>query len=108
MDRSDRSTAHARDDDVVAACEHAAAAPLPHHTHAASERLRSLLRNRDIPDAEHARAEVTRNEGRLRIRILLPATMPSHDLQAACTYVLAEVRSFDPTARGIDVSVGTA
>jgi hypothetical protein len=97
----------ARDDDIVAACEHAAAAPLPRHTQAASERLRRLLRHRDIAGAETARVEVTRHEGRLRIRILLPDAVPSSVVQAAGTYVLAEVHALDPTARGADVSLGT-
>jgi hypothetical protein len=102
------TAAIARDarNDVVAACEHAAAAPLPRHTHAASERLRRLLRRRDVADAEAARAVVTRHDGRLRIRLLLPPGVPPQVVQAASTYVLAEVHALDPAAHGADVTLG--
>jgi len=98
----------AHDEDVVAACERAAAAPLPRHTRAASERLRRVLRHRDVDGAESARALVTRHEGRLRIQILLPDGVPPDVVRAAGMYVLAEVHALDPTARGADVSLGTA
>lgn len=96
-----------RDVDVVTACERAAAAPLPRHSGAATERLRRLLRNAGVPDAEAGRVEVTREHGRLRIRLLLPADVPSAVVRAAGTYVLAEIHAVDPTARGSDVSLGT-
>ena len=97
----------ARDDDVVAACEHAAAAPLPRHTQAASERLRRLLRHRDIAGAETARVEVTRHEGRLRIRILLPDAVPALSCRPPVPTSSPRCTRSDPKARGADVSLGT-
>ena len=91
--------------DVVGTCLHAASAPLVHHSRVGSERLREVLEHHEYQALDSADVEVTRRNGRLRVRLSVPDDVPASVTEAAATHVLAAVHALDPTARGTDVSV---
>ena len=96
------------EDDVVDACATAATAPLVRHSRAGTERLRELLAHNGVPDAESAKVEVTRRNGRLRVLLQVPERVTPQVADVAATHVLAAIHAIDPTARGTDVSIKPA
>jgi len=91
--------------DVVTACADAAIAPLALHSQAGTDRLRMFLAHNGVPDAESASVEVTRRDGRLRVRCQVPERVTPQVAQTATTHVIASIREIDPTALGADVSI---
>ena len=83
--------------DVVGACEEVAAAELPRHSRVASEALQTT------PSADDARASVTRRRGSLLVSVRGLEGLAPRRREAAVVRMLARLREFDSTARGIDV-----
>jgi hypothetical protein len=81
-----------RDGDVVGACEEVAAAELPHHSRVASEALQT-----------GSRASVTRRHGSLLVSVSGLEGLAPRGREAAVVRMLAKLREFDSTARGIDI-----
>ena len=81
-----------RDGDVVGACEEAAAAELPHHSRVASDALPT-----------GSRASVTRRHGRLLVSVSGLEGRSPRRREATVVRMLAKLREFDSTARGIDI-----
>jgi hypothetical protein len=83
--------------DVVGACEEVAAAELPRHTRVATEALQTTQ------SADDARASVTRRRGSLLVSVSGLGGLAPRRREAAVVRMLAKLREFDSTARGIDV-----
>ena len=81
-----------RDGDVVRACEEAAADELPGHSRVASDSLQT-----------GARASVTRRRGSLLVSVSGLDDLEPRRREAAVVRMLANLRQFDTTARGIDI-----
>lgn len=96
------ATVSVEGDEVVSACEEAAAAPLARHARVAGAKLREVL-GRMGQDAAGAGAVVVRREGRLvvTLRTLEPLDLPTR--RAAVVHVLGALRGLAPSARGLDV-----
>jgi hypothetical protein len=90
-----------RDGDVVGACEEVAAAELPRHSRVASEALRTTQAMEG--EQSSARASVTRRGGVLLVSVSGLEGLASRRREAAVVRMLAKLREFDSTARGIDV-----
>jgi hypothetical protein len=95
-----------RDGDVVGACEEVAAAELPRHSRVASEALRTTQAMEDTQSS--ARASVTRRGGSLLVSVSGLEGLASRRREAAVVRMLAKLREFDSTARGIDVVLAPA
>jgi hypothetical protein len=91
--------------DVVAACELAATAPI----HPLSRRVTEVLRE-VCADTAHPglRAEVTRRNGRLRVRGFDTDTMTQSERSRAAVRIAMALRELDPFAAGIDVALEPA
>lgn len=89
--------------DVVAACEEVAAAALKQHSRIASEALATSGRNGDA--CKGASASVTRREGRLCVLVSGLDALAPRQRDAAIVRMVAKLREFDTSARGIDVSI---
>jgi hypothetical protein len=92
--------------DVVDACEQVAAAELPRHSRIASEALTAFG-----PAGNHgadAAASVTRREGRLRVTVSGLGALAPRQRDAAIVRMMAKLREFDSSARGVDVSLAAA
>jgi len=90
-------------DDVVAACEAAARAPLSEHSEVATDAAREILRCSGM-DPAGASATVRRERGRLRVAVALPERDRELDAQVAVS-VLAALRRLDTHSDGIDISI---
>jgi len=89
------------DDDVVAACEAAARAPLPEHTEIASNAVREALLRSGV-NGEPAGATVHHHRGRLRVVLEMPGVDRDVEARIAAMVVTA-LRTFDSVAGGIDL-----
>jgi hypothetical protein len=101
---ADWATEIAAPDEVVDACERAAAAPLRRHGAVATAELAVALRSGGF-DPSHCRAEVHRTRGRLRVRLDPGAVVDRTTADLAVRRVMAALRELDPTAAGIDISL---
>jgi hypothetical protein len=90
-----------RSDDVVDACERAAAAPLPAHTAAATEALREVLVRRSIE--LEPEVLVRRRGGRLVVEVAGGDELPAKARSVGAVRMTGAVRVIDPDADGIDV-----
>jgi monomeric isocitrate dehydrogenase len=81
-----------RDGDVVRACEEVAAAEMPRHSRVASDSVQT-----------GARASVTRRRGSLLVSVSGLDDLEPRRREAAVVRMLAKLREFDTTARGIDI-----
>jgi hypothetical protein len=92
-------------DDVVAACEAAARAPLARHGVAALEAMRaSLLQSGvDARDVEDTDVTVTRTRAGLHVTLDVPPGAPKAAIALATTRVMSAVRELDRAAPAIDV-----
>jgi hypothetical protein len=88
--------------DVVAACELAATAPIDSLSRRATAVLREVAGEAGLPGL---RAEVTRRDGRLRVRGYDTDGMTRHERSRAAVHVAMAVRELDPFATGIDVAL---
>ncbi len=90
-----------RGDDVVGAIEEVAASELPRHTRIATEALAASR----TPNAAlaGARASVTRRRGSLLASVSGLESLTPHQRDAAIVRMLAKLREYDSSARGIDV-----
>jgi hypothetical protein len=91
------------DADLVEACEEAAAAPLPRHSEIATEAARGVL-TRVAGEPTDSAAIVRHQRGRLIVELDL-AAHPEEVEGNVVANVIAALRSFDPHAAGIDVSI---
>ena len=89
-------------DDVVAACEEVAASELPRHSRVATEALRATRNPGDGSDA--ARATVTRRHGCLHASVTGLEALGPRQQDAAIVRMMAKLREYDSSARGIDVT----
>jgi hypothetical protein len=90
-------------EDVVAACEDAASAPLPRHSQIATEVARAVLEHAGV-DAQDATAVVRRRQGALKVTVELPE--PDAALGSLiASRVITALREVDNIARGIDVGI---
>jgi hypothetical protein len=89
-------------DDVVAACQQAADAPIQTLGRRATEVLAEVLGT----SADSApRAEVTRRSGRLDVHVLRGEAMSKKERSQAAVRIAMALRELDPFAAGIDVAV---
>jgi hypothetical protein len=93
------------DDDVVAACEEVAAAELSRHTLVATDALRASRNPSDATRA--ARATVTRRNGSLLVRVSGLDELAPRQRDAAIVRMMAKLREYDSSARGIDVTLSS-
>jgi hypothetical protein len=89
--------------DVVGACEEVAAAELKHHSRIASEALATSGPG-GLGEAGAA-ASVTRRAGVLRVSVRGLDALAPRQRDAAIIRMVAKLREFDASARGIDVSL---
>lgn len=92
-----------RNDDLVAACEEAAAAPLTRHGEIATAAISKTLEQSGV-DAVGASATVHRREGALRVHVSLPGAARSFE-EMVVAKVVADLRAYDTYAGSIDVAV---
>jgi hypothetical protein len=92
---------HPGTDDVVAACERAAAAPLARHTTIANDALVSFAARRGL--AHVPTATVRRKRGSLVVEVCTRDRLDATSKAMASVRVTAALRRFDAHARGIDV-----
>jgi hypothetical protein len=92
-----------RNDDLVAACEEAAAAPLARHGEIATAAINKTLEQSGV-DALGALATVHRREGGLRVHVALPGAARSLE-GGIVARVVADLRAYDTYAGSIDVAV---
>jgi hypothetical protein len=85
--------------DLVVACEEVASAELPHHSRVASEALKTTQGT----DSRDVRASVTRRHGSLLVSVSGLDGLAPRRRDAAVVRMLARLREFDSTARGIDI-----
>ena len=90
------------DDDVVAACEEVAASELPRHSRVATDALRASRNTGDGSAA--ARATVTRRRGCLLASVSGLDALAPRQQDAAIVRMMAKLREYDSSARGIDVT----
>jgi len=91
------------DADLVAVCEEVAAAELPRHSRVATEALRA---SRTPTEAlASARVTVTRRHGCLLASVSGIGALAPRQFDAAIVRMLAKLREYDTSARGIDVTV---
>ena len=91
------------DADLVDACEEAAAAPLPRHSEIATEATRGVLTRVGVDPADTA-AIVRHQRGSLLVELDL-APHPDGVEGNMVANVITALRSFDPHAAGINVSI---
>jgi hypothetical protein len=89
--------------DVVGACEQVAAGELARHSAIASEALRAFGPGGHAEPG--AAASVTRRDGRLVVSVSGLGRLAPRQRDAAVVRMLAKLREFDSSARGIDVSL---
>jgi hypothetical protein len=87
--------------DVVAACERAAAAPLPRHTAVARDALDRTLERRSLPTDAHV--TVHRRNGTLHVSVRAGSEIDHAARNMIAVRVAAALRVIDRAARGIDV-----
>jgi len=92
-----------RGDDVVAACEDAASAPLPRHSRIATDAAREVIERAGV-DPGDVTAVVRRRQGALKVTIELPD--PAAGLRSMiASRVVTDLREVDDASRGIDVGI---
>jgi hypothetical protein len=98
-----------RSDDVVAACERAATAPLAPHGARAAATLAEVLRRRGVSDAalDDVDVLVERRDGRLVVRVR-GGDLDRATKSMASVRLLGALRAFDRDAAGIDVAFESA
>ena len=96
------TTAISTDEDIVAACERALAAPNQSLSDAATHTVRSTL-VRSGTDPGDAEVTVTRRAGRLRASAVLPASA-SEEPDRIAVAIASTLRDAAPHAKGIDVA----
>ena len=89
---------------LVEACERAVAAPLPRHGEVASEMAAEVLARHGL-DTDGARAEVHRQNGRLRVSLEVPVPVDTALSGMLATRVAGRLRQLDRHASAIDISV---
>jgi len=94
-----------RTHDVVNACELAATGPIEALGRRATEVLRAVCGETAVPEP---RAEVTRRDGRLRVRGLDTDVMTKDQRSRAAVRIAMALREIDPFAGGIDVALEPA
>jgi hypothetical protein len=87
--------------DVVAACERAAAAPLPRHTAVARGALDATLERRSLPTG--AQVTVYRHNGSLHVSVGAASDIDHATRNMIAVRIAAALRAIDRYARGIDV-----
>jgi hypothetical protein len=93
-------------DDVVAACEDAASAPLAQHSKLATEAAREVIARHGFEPA-NVTAVVRRRQGALKVTVELPD--PAAGLRGMiASRVVTALRKVDGASRGIDVGVVSA
>jgi hypothetical protein len=93
-------------DDLAAACEEAATAPLPEHTRVATAEMRDVIERAGLDPAD-ARVEVRRRGGALKVALHLPEDAATlHGTIAA--RVITALRAIDTESSGIDIGVDVA
>jgi hypothetical protein len=91
------------DADLVAVCEDVAASELPRHSRVATDALRAA---RNPTEAlATARATVTRRRGCLLASVSGVDALAPRQCDAAIVRMLAKLREYDSSARGIDVTI---
>jgi len=95
-----------RAEDVVATCEQVAEAELARHSRIATDALTSFGPGGDR--GAGSAASVTRREGQLHVAIAGLDGLAPRERDAAVVRMIAKLREYDPSARGIDVSVAAA
>jgi hypothetical protein len=93
-----------REDDLVEACERAAAAKLTRHSEIATAALEASLRAGGV-DASHCRARVYRRAGRLKVSLDPGLVVDRTSAEIAARRVMDAVRECDRFAAGIDVAL---
>jgi hypothetical protein len=88
--------------DVVAACERAAAAPLPRHTAVAQDALDATLVRRSLPTDAHV--TVCRRSGSLHVSVTPGSDVDRATRNMIAVRVAAALRALDHDAKGIDVA----
>lgn len=108
LDPYDGYEAHVLDraGDVVGACEEVAAAELKHHSRIATHALTTSGPGGN--GGTGAAASVTRREGRLCVSVSGLDALAPRQRDAAIVRMVAKLREFDASARGIDVSLARA
>jgi hypothetical protein len=91
--------------DIVGACERAAAAPMRAHTDRALRTLNTVFEKNDVRNTS-ARVVVFRSHGGLRVEVACGNALPQPVQNLAAVQIVAALRALDPDARGIDVSFG--
>ena len=89
--------------DVVGACERAAAGRQIQHEAVAGRALDWTLRHRDLP-LDAARADVRRHDGGLQVTLFVPAETPNVVRDMAIVRVAGALRAFDTRSSRIDVT----
>lgn len=89
------------DEDLLAAVEQAATAPLPEHGRVAATTMRELL-DAHGASGDQSRVEVRRQGGRLLVTLRLGPEAEPH-APALTAKLLTALRALDPYAGGIDV-----
>jgi hypothetical protein len=90
--------------DLVAACERVAASRRPAHEEVATEVMRDTLTVEGYA-TEPSEVAVQRVNGRLRVRVAVPAEVPERAREIVAVRVVGRLREFDPYAGGIDIGV---
>jgi hypothetical protein len=91
-------------DDIVAAVEHTVTLPLPAHSEAARLAVRDTLDRHDLRDVD-ASALVERQSGRLHIRVVTSEAIPPAVGQTVAVRALSAVRTVDPTATAVGITI---
>ncbi|SRR6266511_6411982 len=92
-----------RDEDLAAACEEAATAPLPRHGEVATAAARGVLEDSGV-DPSGAGAVVRRVRGALEVAVSLPDGATGFEGSVAARVITA-LRELDAHATGIDVGI---
>ncbi len=93
-------------DDVVAACERVAAAPLPRHTALAAQALATTLERHPCEDPQPT-VTVRRRSGSLLVEVHGGDRLDHATKGVAAVRIIAALRSLDRHAAGIDVVCST-
>jgi hypothetical protein len=89
--------------DLAAACERAAAAPLPRHGEVATEAAKDSFARIGL-DPDPVTAVVHRRGGTLKVDVTRPPGSDEHQESMVMARVMTAVRSLDKAALGVDVS----
>lgn len=93
-------------DDVAAACEEAAAAPLPGHSEVATAVARTVIKQAGL-EPEGTTAIVHRRRGALKVEIDLPDPA-AHLRGMVAARVVTALRDLDKDSTGVDIGIAVA